>query len=81
MTSRNNFSTTNIQNFIQKLNDINWEVVIHLENVDEAYNVFFDCVLKLHEKHFPQRKLNTRVNINKSPWLTDQIYNSITSNK
>ena len=76
-SSRRDFSDTNIQHFIQDLLDINWDFVTNFDSVNDSYSHFLDYVLHLYNKHFPEKEMNIPIHRNKSPWLTEGIYNCI----
>ncbi len=66
-----NFSPQNLQNFRAALNGTIWSSVTDINNVDDAYNSFWNMYMELYELFFPKKKVRFNPNIHKaSPLMT-----------
>lgn len=76
-THRREFSDNSIQHFIKDLIDTNWDFIKNTDSVNDSYSHFLQRIFYFYNTHFPMKEVHTRINRNKSPWLTEGIYRCI----
>lgn len=79
---KKNFNDSNTRSFTNEIKGLSWEKVISNNNALESYNEFFKVFLTTFEKNFPfnKKKSRSRIDKNKSPWMTNSIIKSIRRN-
>ena len=84
ITSKFNTVTTrcvnedNIYNLKTELEQVDWSQIYSLTNIDLAYKLFHDTIVKSLNKHIPieTKKVKAYSNVHK-PWITSAISKSI----
>ena len=76
---KRNFNESNTRSFTNEIKSLSWEKVTSHNNAQESYNEFFNIFSTTYEKHFRlnKKKSQTRIDKNKSPWMTNSIIKSI----
>jgi hypothetical protein len=70
------YQTINYEKFEEKLNEINWnEKLNHLNDVDEMWEKFTKCVLKIAQECIPTKIITIRNN--DRPWFNNEIRKEI----
>ena len=67
---------TTINNFKEKLSNLNWDHVINELNVDYAHNKFITTFVKLYDKIFPLQEYQVNEKSMRSPWITSGLKKS-----
>lgn len=71
------YSNANTSNFVQLLNNTNFQAVLNEPTSQLAYNIFIDKVQAAHEIAFPlKHSIKKRKHHKYSPWITPAIVNS-----
>ena len=80
-TVKRDLSHRNVQKFIDKMQQVDWQNVTEIRDPQNAYNQFHNIISKTYDKCFPYKKYTSGY-INKKPWITTAIKESIkTKNK
>lgn len=66
----------NINNFRQKLNNINWEEVVSHTSPNHSYNSFSDIFLPTYNECFPLKTSDNKTKKNSKPWYSVGLQNS-----
>ena len=74
--SKRSLTEKNINMFIRKIQDRNWDDVLTNSNTDEAFNIFYSYFLNTYENCFPVKKYKIGYK-NRKPWLTQGLKNAI----
>ena len=73
-----NFSNFKETKFFSELSQINWSSLVAQEDINLAFNKFYNKVNKVVNKHAPFTKISKRsINCLKKPWITQDIRRSI----
>ncbi|XP_071959528.1 uncharacterized protein [Antedon mediterranea] len=65
----------NVNNYLEKLNDIDWSVVTNNDDVNIAWLTLKDIIIKVIDSIAPIKKVRLKQNI--APWFTSEIANEI----
>ena len=57
-----------MNNFKNKLNEINWEIIKNIESPESAYNLFLQQFSAAYENAFPKVKIKIKIKNLLSPW-------------
>ena len=72
------FNEENIQSFIKTIKDTSWENILNnADNPDNAFNEFSELFMTAFETNFPQTRIKSYINKEKSPWMTKCILKSV----
>lgn len=66
-----NFSNFRLEDFLKDLNNIQWDNIFYLRNIDLKLDFLTENILSLFNKHSPF--VTSRITKPYSPWLTDTI--------
>jgi hypothetical protein len=70
-TTSRNFSLNNLNNFKTALSGTDWLPVTNSDNVDDAYDIFWNSYSELFEVIFPKKQVRFNRNIHKmAPFMT-----------
>ena len=73
---KGNISDQSIDNFKQKLCNIDWNNIKILRNVNDAYSKFLEIFLSLYNECFPKIKVKLKPQRQFNPWITKGIRKS-----
>ena len=65
-----------ISQFCHDLDQQNWETVIQIDDVNQAYNSFLDIVKTLFDKNCPVKRITLKNNKYEKPWITPGLKNA-----
>ena len=67
--SKRSLTEKNIRIFIQKIQRRDWDDILSMQNIDDAFNIFYDYFIKTYDECFPfkMHKIGYK---NRKPWLT-----------
>ena len=69
-----NFLDSNIQNFKTNIKSINWEPLIHNNDVQSSYDYFSETFISLYELYFPLTKKRFNPKYHRAdPWFTNGL--------
>ena len=72
------YSHYNEEDLITETGDVNWETVYNSDDVNLAFNTFFNKLNMITEKHVPLKKLSkNKVKLLTKPWITKGLMISI----
>ena len=71
------YSTTNIEQFKNKLCNIDWSLVYDTSDVDEKYTCFLNIITDLHNTCFPLTSVKINPMKDSKPWISLSILNSV----
>jgi hypothetical protein len=71
------YSTTNIEQFKNKLSNIDWSLVYDTSDVDEKYTCFLNIITDLHNTCFPLTSVKINPMKDSKPWISLSILNSV----
>ena len=72
------YSQDSLDGFKQALSAMNWSHIFTEEaNANNKYNVFISTIKIIHDKYFPFVKKKINSQINKKPWITNNILKCI----
>ena len=67
---------TNIDKYINTIQNFNWSAIHEYSNCNQAYSFFSDTLKRIFNESFPVQKVKKRYR-NRLPWLTDGLRKSI----
>jgi len=65
-----NYSDTNLTNFQNNINNIDWSLLSDFEDVNEAYDYFLENFITLHDLYFPEQIAKNSNLFPKEPWFS-----------
>jgi chromosomal replication initiation ATPase DnaA len=73
------YSDTNIEQFKTELRNVDWDNICSSENANVSYTNFINVFNNLHDKCIPLKikKITSKKNTPKSPWITPSLIKSI----
>ena len=73
---KRNTTSDAISQFCHDLDQQNWETVIQIDDVNQAYNSFLDIVKTLFDKNCPVKRITLKNNKYEKPWITPGLKNA-----
>ena len=67
---------TTINNFKDKLSNLNWDDVTNELNADSAYNKFITTFVQLYDEIFPLHEYQVKEKSMRSPWISSSLKKS-----
>ena len=58
--------------FSHTIQVIDWSNIYNMPDTQSAFTCFHETICKLHDKHFPKRRININ-HSHRKPWLTDGL--------
>jgi len=71
------YSAANIENFRNKLNEVNWSRVLDAQTTNDKYTYFVDIIDCLINSCFPLTTIKINPIRDSKPWITPTILNSV----
>jgi hypothetical protein len=71
-----NYSSRNIDKFINEMRNIDWTSVTEKQDCQTAYSTFHSIFTRLYDKSFPMKQTCSQY-LSRSPWLTVALKESI----
>jgi hypothetical protein len=73
---RRMYGANNVENFKNKLNEVNWNNILECNDAQQSYTLFSSIVQSACNEAFPLKDIKTRKGKYK-PWITKGLYESI----
>lgn len=74
---KNNTSRRNVNYMVGELSKIDWSIVCDDQDVRSSYRHFSNSLTETFSKCYPLTKVKLKINLQKSPWMTKGILNSV----
>lgn len=71
------FSATQTENFLEDLAAVDWSQIFTTEDVESAYNLFYEIFHRLFQLHFPVKRMPLRRKNKLCPYITPALQKSI----
>ena len=70
------YNSKNMREFSETLSHTDWSVMYTASGTQEAFDLFHNKIMELHNKHFPRVRIKTGYS-NRKPWLSEALRNCI----